>query len=162
MANIPGITMTLLASIVLGGCQFFHSPAQGAASGVRELGQANHCGYSGAQLTLVTDPEDLPSMHGGLHEPLVKALEGGDYVLLVALGQRPTPGYGARLERASASAEDRISLQLAATEPDPGSMLAQVITTPCVAMAIPPSGWRSLSVELEAEGFPLSVSHPQR
>lgn len=161
MANSPGIPLTLLASMVLGGCQFFHSPAQGAASVIRELGQANHCGYSSPQLTLVEAVQQLPSLHGGLRSSLEEALEAGDYVLLVALGQRPTPGYGAVLEQASAASTEQIRVQLAATEPEPDSLLSQVITTPCLALALPRDGWQSLSVQLQAEGFPMSVTHPR-
>ena len=57
-------------------------------------------------------------------------------------------------------ADGVLELSLDATEPESGSMMAQVITTPCVALAIPDEGWSSLSVRMDAEGFPFSLGAP--
>lgn len=160
MARIPRVTMTLLASLVLGACQFFQGPAHGAAGKVQTLGEATHCGFTRPQLVLLQQGDELPDLRGKLRETLAETLESGSMVLLVALGERPTPGYGAGLERVEAVSRDRLTLQLSARSPEPGSLLAQVITTPCLALSVPEEGWSGLTVTLPEEGFPASVQNP--
>ncbi|MDX1588153.1 MAG: protease complex subunit PrcB family protein [Oleiphilaceae bacterium] len=160
MARIPRVTMTLMASLLLGACQFFQGPAHGAAGKVQSLGQASHCGYNSPQLVLLRKGDSLPALRGKLRETLNATLEEGHLVLLVALGERPTPGYGAELDRVEVVSGDRLSLHLNASKPEEGSLLAQVITTPCLALSLPEGGWSALTVELPVKGFPITRPHP--
>jgi len=63
--------------------------------------------------------------------------------------------------RGAGLADGRLHIDLKAEEPDPGAMMAQVITTPCVALRIPPAlDAGELVVSMDAEGFPLSLRIP--
>ena len=146
----------LLAPLLVG-CQAGQAEMD-SLSGVEVVGQADHCNRENAGLSLVRSMSDFPDVDGLL--PAGEgALEAGHDVLVVYLGQRPTPGYGGELRQAQ-MADGVLELSLDATEPESGSMMAQVITTPCVALAIPDEGWSSLSVRMDAEGFPFSLGAP--
>lgn len=143
---------------VLMGCT--GSMNQNDVSGqVRLLGQVDHCERSepGA------DWWSAASASGHLSETLAgettAVKEAGNQVLGVFLGQRPTPGYGASL-KSTRLENGRLVISLEARTPDPGRMMAQVITTPCVLLEVPGQGWAELEVALDAEGFPVRVAYP--
>ncbi|WP_077530557.1 protease complex subunit PrcB family protein [Vreelandella utahensis] len=146
----------LLAPLLVG-CQAGQAEME-PLSGVEVVGQADHCNRQTPGLSLVQSMSDFPQVDGLL--PAGEgALEAGHDVLVVYLGQRPTPGYGGELRQAQ-MVDGNLELSLNATEPESGSIMAQVITTPCVALAIPEQGWSSLSVRMGADGFPLSLEAP--
>lgn len=156
IVSLRALGMGLLASLLVG-CQSGQAEIENPA-GVEVVGQADHCNQETPDLALVSSMSDFPEVDGLL--PAGEgALESGHDVLVVFLGQRPTPGYGGELHKAE-MVDGELRLALRATEPESGSMMAQVITTPCVALAIPDEGWESLSVSMDAEGFPLSLEAP--
>jgi hypothetical protein len=68
-------------------------------------------------------------------------------LLLVDMGQRPTAGYRLALPEASWSLVDaQATLRVEFIEPAPGMMLAQVLTRPCLLVALPTVGYRVLRV----------------
>ena len=156
VVSLRALGLALLVPLLVG-CQAGQAEMERSV-GVEVVGQADHCNRQSPGLSLVRSMADFPDVDGLL--PAGKgALESGHDVLVIFLGQRPTPGYGAELQDA-ALVEKVLSLSLEATEPDSGAMMAQVITTPCVALAIPDAGWSSLYAEMDAEGFPLSLEAP--
>ena len=73
--------------------------------------------------------------------PIVDFTQNG--VLLLSMGQQRTGGYAIRLideamHVAGGSAEIKVRWQ----EPDPGMMVAQVITHPCVFIKVPRGEYR--------------------
>lgn len=154
--SIRALGIGLLAPLLVG-CQTGQADRE-VVSGVETIAQADHCNQASPGLSLVRSKAGLPDVEGLL--PAGEgALEAGRHVLVVFLGQRPTPGYGGELREAR-TVERVLTLSLEATEPASDAMLAQVITTPCLALAIPDDGWSSLYVQMDADGFPLSLEAP--
>ncbi len=153
MVNLRAAGTGLLALFLIG-CQSGQADME-SLPGVEVVGGADHCKRQSPGLALARSMSEFPDVDGLL--PAGEgALEAGHDLVVVYLGQRPTPGYGAELRRAH-TVEKVLTLSLEATTPDSGAMMAQVITTPCVALAIPDEGWSSLYVQMDAEGFPLSL-----
>ena len=57
-------------------------------------------------------------------------------VLVLYQGRRPTPGYGLRLEQAERLSATGARVTLATLRPPPDAMLAQVLTSPCLVLAL--------------------------
>lgn len=74
----------------------------------------------------------------------------GSAVLLVASGQRPTAGHAVELLAAKAPVKDGVALvQVALRAPPAGALTAQVVTSPCLVVALPRAGLAEVKV---AEG----------
>jgi hypothetical protein len=59
-------------------------------------------------------------------------------ILVVAMGQKPTGGYGLELNREFAViADDTAVLRVSWIEPPKGVVLPQIITSPCLAVILP-------------------------
>ena len=59
-------------------------------------------------------------------------------VLLVAMGQKPTGGYGLDLNREFAVVSDDMAvLSVSWIDPPKGAILPQIITSPCLAIILP-------------------------
>lgn len=156
MGNRRLLGMGLLVPLLVG-CQAGQADKE-ALPDVEVIEQASQCHQDSPGLALVRSKAELAEV-----ERLVssgqEALKSGRDVLIVYLGQRPTPGYGGEL-RAAEKVGGHLRVALRYTEPDSDAMLAQVITTPCLALSVPGEGWSSLSVRMDAEGFPLRLEAP--
>lgn len=151
------VGVAVLGSLLLTACQ---SGTAGDETAVGMVSGADQCGRDEPALVWVETPSDFPAgaeSVAGASEPVLNA---GDAVLLVYLGQKPTPGYGADLQGAEIT-DGRLTIDLEAKKPDSDAMMAQVITTPCVALRIP-AGVEvgELVVSMDAEGFPLTHRVP--
>ena len=144
---------------VVAGCQLQNAASEEASSRVSKLASETHCRAEKPGLDLMDAQSAPPAVGDEAGERLEQALERGAFLLRVNLGQKPTPGYSAELEEVH-QREDRLTLDMKATQPAPDAMVAQVITTPCVVLEIPSSGWSRLDVRMDAEGFPLTLEHP--
>jgi hypothetical protein len=58
-------------------------------------------------------------------------------LIAIALGQRPSAGYGLVLDGPGQLHERALTLRVAETRPSPDAMAAQVITHPCLVVGIP-------------------------
>ncbi len=68
-------------------------------------------------------------------------------VVLVYMGQRPTAGYGLHLVNDKfRTYKQTAEVTLEWTKPGKGMMTAQVITNPCVVLAIPKNGYERLQI----------------
>ncbi len=73
-------------------------------------------------------------------------------VLLVAMGMRPSAGYGLSLAGASATVRDGVlSVRMDWREPPPGYRQAQVVTSPCLVLKVPAAPFARITV-LDLEG----------
>lgn len=74
------------------------------------------------------EPAEKASAHAGM--------------LLLAIGQgiRPTPGYGLAIARPGMLQDGALTLSIAEKRPDPDDVLAQMITQPCLVVAVPDEG----------------------
>lgn len=72
-------------------------------------------------------PEDIPEVDFAV-----------DGLVLIEMGRRPTAGFGlAPLEPAFSVADGTARLSIAWQEPGPESVVAQVMTSPCLLIAVP-------------------------
>lgn len=101
---------------------------------------------------------DLARLHGALSGGGGRrvALPEVDFdkeaVLVLAMGSRPTAGYGLALaERSAVRDADGLEVRVDWREPAPGSMQAQVITYPCLLIAVPGDGYAQVRV-VDAQG----------
>ena len=59
-------------------------------------------------------------------------------ILIVAMGQKPTGGYGLELNREFAViSDDAVILRISWIEPPKGAILPQIITSPCLVTILP-------------------------
>jgi hypothetical protein len=68
-------------------------------------------------------------------------------VLWIGMGQKPTGGY--RLDPAESGLEiraDTATLRVAWSTPPPDAVLAQVITHPCLLLALPKGGYSRIRI----------------
>ena len=66
--------------------------------------------------------------------------------VVISLGAKPTPGYGLDVAATAVIDEGVLMLDVTLTSPPPGRMLPQVITTPCVVLALPKDGYQWLAL----------------
>jgi hypothetical protein len=68
-------------------------------------------------------------------------------VFVLSMGQRPTAGYGIELHSERATMQ-RESLMIPAgwQEPPPDTMVAQVVTSPCIVFTVPANRYETVRV----------------
>jgi hypothetical protein len=75
-----------------------------------------------------------------------------DVVVLVAMGEKPTGGYGIALARPEAAVKDGVAfLQVVLRVPAKDAMVTQALTRPCLAVSLPRAGVRAVTV-VDAQG----------
>ena len=123
------------------------------------LRNTTHCGdYVSAPTVLwIQQPEELKRLYAGFPgiqphtPPSVDFTSEG--VLLIAMGQHPTAGYGLGFEPGSMQLVDStLRITVAWQEPAPGYLQAQVITHPCLLLKLPIVPFRHIQV-LDSEGL---------
>jgi hypothetical protein len=81
-----------------------------------------------------------------------------DGVVLVAMGRRSTAGYALALASRRAEVKGGVAtLSVRFEEPAPGAVLAQVVTSPCLLVALPRKGLREVRV-VDAGGVVRAVA----
>lgn len=107
---------------------------------VRELGRAPQCGTESekAVATVFTDANELRQWQDQRGIKLIDgdAVPAGPYAV-VEMGQRPTGGYGLAISRKAGIRRDLVVLKGTFISPEPGSNVAQAITSPCVLVGLP-------------------------
>jgi len=115
---------------------------------VRLLWAGAQCGTN--QLTphaiWIEDPDQFKKMHTrltkhktGVQQDLSSRVDfSREGILIVAMGQKPTGGYGLELNREFAViSEDTAILRVSWIEPPEGAILPQIITSPCLVIILP-------------------------
>jgi hypothetical protein len=68
-------------------------------------------------------------------------------VLALFMGQRPTAGYGLALHDPTVAIANRVAtVVVRVEEPQPGAMVAQVLTSPCLLIRMPRQGIQQIRV----------------
>lgn len=118
----------------------------------RQVIQSAHCGLTGPGLAFVQTSEglqkllELPAQNMAVQQLRQVDLEK-EHLLFVTLGEKPTGGYSVSLASASVeSTENTLRLSMAVRSPAPGTMVTQVITSPCVVVAVPANNWPEIRV----------------
>lgn len=145
---IHGFAAAISAAVLLTACS-----ATGGAGGalqVRQITQSAYCGLTGpgvSQARASAEREALLDVVGqNIATGVIRQVNlDQEALVIVTLGQKPTAGYSVGLE--SASRENKtLKLVMTVTEPAPGMMVAQVITSPCVVLAVADEGWQRLEI----------------
>jgi len=117
-----------------------HSSSQciaGAASGIRLIGNP-------AELAILW--QDLHRMQ--LDSVPAPAMDFHDsYLVLINMGQQSTAGYVLEMDATAYVLRDHVAvIPVLWKEPEPGSMQAQVITSPCLLLQVPKGRYTEIEV----------------
>lgn len=117
---------------------------------VRQITQSAYCGLTGPGVAFVrseSEREALLDVSGqNMATDVVRKVDlGREALVMVTLGQKPTAGYSVGLQSALAQGKSLV-LDMRVSEPAPDMMVAQVITSPCVVLAVEPRGWQQIRV----------------
>lgn len=116
------------------------------------LFQGQQCGRqaSAPALSRIEDAQALAALAKRIGRPFPFSEEPDlqrRIVLLVEMGMRPTTGYGLALaDSAVAVKRSSAALTLAWRRPPPDAMLAQMVTSPCLLLSLPPAGYDRVEV----------------
>jgi hypothetical protein len=134
------LAVLLLAGAGPGGCSADREVA------VRSLGSGQQCGGSGegpSARRLTSSAEVAAALSPGLGAAVAPPAVnwGGEAVLLVSGGQHSTPGFGVELGATRAQVKDGAAgLQVRFSAPPAGLVGAQLMTSPCLLVALPREG----------------------
>lgn len=151
----------VLALVLLGGAGPGGCPGDREVA-VRSLGGGARCGgEEGPRVRRVASAADLARILSpglGPAEPAPAVDFAREVVLLVGMGQRPTAGHGVELLSPAAPVKEGVAgVRVAFRSPAAGAMTAQVITSPCLLVALSRDGLRGVAV-LEGERVVGSVA----
>lgn len=139
-----------LVTVLIVGCST--SPFSGGLpeSLARQVTQSDHCGLEEAGIIYIESANrlsrfsGLPSQNLAIEE-LRETDFGREHLLIVSLGQKFTGGFGLTLAN-SRLVDDTLRLSMILRRPPADAMVSQVLTTPCVVVAITADHWESLEV----------------
>ena len=97
--------------------------------------------------------EDVARLNGrqmiGSTAPPPKTPGNAQRLIAISRGEQPTAGYGLELISASTATGDEIEVIVRFREPLADAVVAQVITQPCLVLALPDAATGPVSVKLE-------------
>lgn len=141
--------------------------ASNAMTPVTVLFESSDCGSESATLEWLSDAARLQAIHATLASsggapPALPAIDpGAQPVLLLSMGTQPTPGYrvspGAELPHSDA---DTLMVPMRWSQPPPGLMLPQVITTPCLLFSVANGNFNRIEIIDQQGKARLSATRP--
>lgn len=151
--NTTRLRQGVLAIVTLlsAGCATHQEATASGAPLARQITTSDHCGLSAPGLLHLSEAEELEALGQlpaqNLNLSALKALDfSQEHLVIVALGQKSTAGYGVTLA-ASQIIDDELQLAVHLRQPAPDSMVAQVLTTPCTVLAVTATGWKRVSAQ---------------
>lgn len=117
---------------------------------VRQITQSAYCGLTGPGVAFVrsdAEREALLDVSGQnmTTDVVRKVALDRESLVIVTLGQKPTAGYSVGLQSALAQGKVLV-LDMQVGEPMPDMMVAQVVTSPCVVLAVEAGDWQQVRV----------------
>ena len=105
------------------------------------------------------DRQVLPAAGGS--DDAAAAIDFGQFtVIVISMGQRPTPGYAVELTGDSAVLQDgSLIVSTVWQRPAEGAILPQVLTSPCVAITVPAA--RYDAVQIKNQQGDIVIDHPR-
>lgn len=143
--------LALLGLVLTAGCAANLTETRNGAPLARQVTASSHCGLTVPGLVYLSDRTDVQKLARVPGQTLTFGnLEQLDFsrehLVVVALGQKPTGGYGATLADSTIRSGDLV-LTLTIQQPGKGTMVTQALTTPCTVVALTAGdGWRNLVV----------------
>lgn len=121
----------------------------GGTDGLSEVFRSEQCGLAEPVSSLLLDPGQWQLVTGagrpfeaGANSDAVpfpqEAADGHIFLVMIALGSKPTPGYGIEQLQARRQGREWMVEYLAVTPPQ-DTMRATVMTSPCVVFSLPAS-----------------------
>ena len=115
---------------------------------VRLLFKGDQCGTGrlNPNAIWIEDPDQFKTTSARLTRHTINAQQelssqvdfSREGILIVAMGQKPTGGYGLELNREIAViSDDTAVLRVSWIDPPKGAILPQIITSPCLAIILP-------------------------
>ena len=113
------------------------------------------CPYDKLKVMQLTDQKQLDifvkqNTHTILSTPknnLTPIDFSNDVIVAIWMEKKPTAGYGLSLEEKSAEIKDYTAIvQVKLKKPDPGTMLAQVMTSPCLLIKLPKGKYDTIEI----------------
>jgi hypothetical protein len=149
-----------LALMVLAGCaQTGGNAAGGATAPITTLASQGQCGgLNRPTVRWIANSGEWRELYARVNSqwmnppppPAVDFSRQG--VLLIAMGQRSTAGFGLALANDTATVRDGVlTVRVDWREPPPGYRRAQVITNPCLLAKLPDAGFTRIQV-VDREG----------
>ncbi|MDH3716073.1 MAG: hypothetical protein OET44_19755 [Gammaproteobacteria bacterium] len=151
MLNKLRVSIALVVfSAVTAGCEDTVKPSSTVKS-VTPVYQGRHCGRSdpAARVTWIQSEAELQDVHRKMHRDSLQAppLPGVDFetdgLVLIELGRRPTAGYQMHLA-SQHMVLDKGDGVITFSVDKPAGPAAQVITSPCLLVAVPRGGYRGV------------------
>lgn len=108
-------------------------------------------------VTWIASPEEWRRLYGlatnsRMNPPPAPAVDfSREGVLLIAMGQRPSSGYGLSLAGDATVRDGVLTVPVDWREPPPGFLQAQVVTSPCLLLKVPATDVTRLRV-MDREG----------
>ena len=157
---MPKLPLKLLFLMWCAFCACGRTPGVDSAEGkripLRILYQNDLCGGNRPtpSVTLVAGSDQLKRifteakgrMIGQL--PQVPAVDfDAEHVVFIQMGQKPTGGYGIELAEPYATLNDGEALiRLRWIEPAPGAIVTQILTSPCLVVALPKGAYEKIAI----------------
>ena len=140
----------LVATLLASGCASSRSETAAGGPLARQITQSAHCGLTAPGHVHLTSREEvrrleaLPGRNLSL-ESLKNIDFEREHIVLAAIGQKPTGGYSVTLD-ASEIRSGALELRVRVTEPAPGMIVTQALTTPCAVIAVTAEGWDDIQI----------------
>jgi hypothetical protein len=157
---MPNLPAKLLLLLYCGLCACMHTPAVDSAESkripVRILYQDALCGGNRPtpSVTLVAGSDQLKRIFIeskgrmlGPSPPTPAVDFDAEHVVDIQMGQKPTGGYGIELAEPHATLNDGEALiRLRWIEPAPGAIVTQILTSPCLIIALPKGAYGKIAI----------------
>ena len=136
--------------LVLTGCAASGNATLPQSPQVRQVTQSAHCGLTGPGVAYVNSAENLDTFLGvrgqNMSTDVIRQVDlAQEQLIFVTLGQKPTAGYSLGLAEVGQE-HGTLNLHMDVKTPAPGMMVAQVMTSPCVVLAVAGGDWARVEV----------------
>jgi hypothetical protein len=97
----------------------------------------------------------------GQSPPVPEVDFDAEHVVTIQMGQKPTGGYGVELAEPDATLKDgEVLIRLRWIEPAPGSIVAQILTSPCLIVSLPKGAYEKITITDENGSVRETISLP--
>ncbi|WP_169334067.1 protease complex subunit PrcB family protein [Marinobacter nanhaiticus] len=123
------------------------------------MASLTHCGLTAPGLVVVENVGQWRKLSSGLGANLPAWPDApGRWLIVASMGQQRTGGYGLEFESVDVAGE-QLTINVNVRRPAADAMVTQALTTPCMVIDLPSTGWETVTVSGEAP-FPMSRQHP--
>jgi hypothetical protein len=124
--------------LILTACAAQDAEERAGEVGVRTLTSGLQCGSSkGVTIVELDSSEELDARHSALLPGDLASTLNSERVFVISMGLRPTAGHSLSLAQKRARLEHGVvTIPVVWHEPAPGTITAQVITQPCLIVAL--------------------------